>query len=201
MNHDIVLASNNAGKLREIGEMLVDLHFVVRPQSEFAVPQVEETGQTFVENALLKAREAARHAMLPVIADDSGIQVDALDGAPGVFSSRYAGNDASDTDNLGKLLSTLKEMPEPQRTARFQCVMVYLRQAEDPMPIIAQGTWEGRILFEPRGHNGFGYDPVFFVPTHQCSAAELMPDEKNRLSHRGQALRQLVAALRSVGVS
>ena len=178
--------------------MLSGVHITVRPQLEFQVSEIEETGLSFVENALLKARNAARVTNLPAIADDSGIQVDALGGAPGIHSARYAGVNASDSDNLAKLLSALKAVPETQRAARFQCTMVYLRHATDPMPIICHGTWEGRILFKPRGHNGFGYDPVFYVPTHQCSAAELPPEVKNQLSHRGQALRQLVASLETL---
>lgn len=192
---DIILASSNAGKVREINQLLETLDFKVRPQSEFGVPDAEETGLTFVENAILKARNAAAHTGLPAIADDSGLEVDALHGAPGIYSARYAGVGASDQANLEKLLAVLREVPESGRTARFQCLLVYLRHAEDPTPLICQGTWEGRILFEPRGDNGFGYDPVFFVPTHNCASAELEPAVKNSLSHRGQALRKLVAAL------
>jgi XTP/dITP diphosphohydrolase len=192
---DIILASSNAGKVREINQLLETLDFKVRPQSEFGVPDAEETGLTFVENAILKARNAAAHTGLPAIADDSGLEVDALHGAPGIYSARYAGVGASDQANLEKLLAVLREVPESGRTARFQCLLVYLRHAEDPTPLICQGTWEGRILFEPRGDNGFGYDPVFFVPKHNCASAELEPAVKNSLSHRGQALRKLVAAL------
>jgi XTP/dITP diphosphohydrolase len=192
---EIVLASGNPGKVREINQLLAELDLHARPQSEFGVQDAEETGLTFVENALLKARNAARHTDLPAIADDSGIEVDALNGAPGIYSARYAGAGASDQANLEKLLHALRDVPEATRTARFQCLMVYLRHAEDPTPLICQGTWEGRILFEPRGDKGFGYDPVFYVPTHDCSSAELPPEVKNTLSHRGQALRQLVAAL------
>jgi XTP/dITP diphosphohydrolase len=195
MTRRIVLASSNPGKLREIGQMLAGIGLEVVPQSDFDVPEAEETGLSFVENAILKARHAARHAGLPAIADDSGLEVDALHGAPGIYSARYAGSGASDEQNLKKLLADLAGVPEAERTARFQCLMVYLRHAHDPTPIICQGTWEGRILFEPRGANGFGYDPVFYVPTHGCSAAELPPEIKNALSHRGQALRALVAAL------
>lgn len=191
----VVLATSNAGKLREINQMLAGLGIHAVPQSEFRVPDIAETGVSFVENAILKARNAARHAQLPAIADDSGIEVDALGGAPGVYSARYAGTGASDNDNLQKLLTELRDVPQPDRSARFRCLMVYLRHADDATPIICQGTWEGSILPGARGANGFGYDPVFFVPTHQCSAAELPPETKNALSHRGQALRQLVAAL------
>ena len=193
--NQIVLASGNPGKVREINQLLAGLGLQVCPQSEFGVEEAEETGLTFVENAILKARNAAQHTGLPAIADDSGLEVDALQGAPGIRSARYAGPGASDRDNLEKLLEAIKDVPEEGRTARFQCLMVYMRHALDPTPVICQGSWEGRILFEPRGDGGFGYDPVFFVPTHGCSSAELPPETKNALSHRGQALRLLVAAL------
>jgi len=192
----IVLASNNRGKIREFNELLTDLEIEVHPQGEFGVPEVEETGLTFVENAILKARHASLHTGLPAIADDSGIEVDALNGAPGIYSARYAGAGAGDAANVEKLLEALQEVPEAERRARFQCLLVYMRHGSDPTPIICQGTWEGRILFEPVGENGFGYDPVFHVPTHICSAAELPADVKNALSHRGQALRQLVSRLK-----
>ena len=191
----IVLATGNLGKVRELNELLAGHDLIVTPQSAHGVPEAEETGLTFVENAIIKARNAADHTGLPAIADDSGLEVDALAGAPGIYSSRYAGKNATDRDNLEKLLADLGELPDHQRRARFQCLMVYLRHAADPTPIICQGTWEGRVLFAPRGGNGFGYDPVFHVPTHNCSAAELPPEIKNRLSHRGQALRLLMAAL------
>lgn len=196
MSETIVLASDNAGKVREINQVLADLGLVVAPQSEFGVPSAEETGLTFVENAILKARNAAQRTGHPAIADDSGLEVDALGGAPGVRSARYAGLEATDRANLEKLLAALGDVPETKRTARFQCVMVYLRRPDDPTPIIASGTWEGLIASAPRGTNGFGYDPVFVVPGRGCTSAELSSDEKNRLSHRGQALRALVAALR-----
>lgn len=193
--HHLVLASNNAGKAREIGQLLAGCNISVRPQSDFAVPEAAETGLTFVENALIKARNAARHSGLPAIADDSGIEVDALNGAPGIYSARYAGPDADDAANNAKLLRALAAVADDERTARFQCVMVYMRHAEDPTPLICQGTWEGRILHSPQGDNGFGYDPLFFVPGENCSAAELPAATKNRLSHRGQALRRLLTAL------
>jgi XTP/dITP diphosphohydrolase len=195
----IVLASNNAGKVREINQLLAGTGIRVVPQGDFGVPEAEETGLTFVENAILKARNAAQHSGLPAIADDSGIEVDALHGAPGIHSARYAGPGSSDADNLGKLLHALESVPEAERGARFQCVLVYLRHASDPTPLICQGTWEGRILEAPRGENGFGYDPVFYVPTHGCSAAELDPAIKNELSHRGQALRRLRQRLEGDG--
>ena len=193
---NIVLASSNPGKVREINQLLAELDMHVVAQGDYGVMDAEETGLTFVENAILKARNAAAHTGQPAIADDSGIEVDALNGAPGIYSARYAGAGASDQDNLQKLLEALRDVPEAERTARFQCLMVYMRHGEDPTPLICQGTWEGRILLEPRGENGFGYDPVFHVPTHNCSSAELEPDVKNALSHRGQALHRLLAALR-----
>jgi len=192
---EIVLASSNPGKVREINQLLSTLELHVQPQSEFGVVDAEETGLTFVENAILKARNAAQHTGLPAIADDSGIEVDALNGAPGIYSARFAGNNASDRQNLEKLLAELDGLPEAQRSARFQCLMVFMEHAHDPTPVICQGTWEGRILFAACGDNGFGYDPVFYVATHDCSSAELPADVKNALSHRGQALRQLVTAL------
>ena len=197
----IVLASNNAGKVREINMMLAGLGLHVKPQSFFRISEVEETGLSFVENALLKARHAAERANHPAIADDSGIEVDALNGRPGIYSARYAGNDANDANNLQKLLLELKDVPDDQRSARFQCVMVYMRHALDSTPVVCQGTWEGFITYAPRGENGFGYDPVFFVPTHHCTAAELPADTKNELSHRGQALRNLLAVLRAGNVN
>ncbi|MDD1612359.1 MAG: RdgB/HAM1 family non-canonical purine NTP pyrophosphatase [Methylococcaceae bacterium] len=191
----IVLASGNPGKIREIQAMLAD-HPIV-PQSDLSISDAEETGTTFVENAIIKARHAALHSGLPAIADDSGLVVDALDGAPGVYSARYAGHGSSDQDNLQKLLKELDGLPETQRAARFICVLVFMQHAADPTPIIAQGVWEGRILNDPAGSNGFGYDPVFWVPTHHCASAELSPEVKNSLSHRGQALRSLTATLKA----
>jgi XTP/dITP diphosphohydrolase len=195
----IVLASNNAGKVREINQLLEGGGIRVVPQGDFGVPEAEETGLTFVENAILKARNAAQHSGLPAIADDSGLEVDALHGAPGIHSARYAGPRACDSDNLLKLLHALERVSEAGRGARFQCVLVYMRHAADPTPLICQGTWEGRILEAPSGENGFGYDPVFYVPTHGCSAAELEPAVKNGLSHRGQALRRLRQLLEGTG--
>ena len=192
-----VLASGNKGKLREINEILRDLDIEVVPQSEFNVPEAEETGLTFVENAIIKARNAAEHTGLPAIADDSGIEVDALNGAPGIYSARFAGVGATDQQNLDKLLAELDGVPAEQRSARFQCLLVCMQHANDPTPIICQGSWEGRILEQASGENGFGYDPVFFAPEFGCSAAELTPDQKNILSHRGKALKQLVKALRT----
>ncbi|MCH8502865.1 MAG: XTP/dITP diphosphatase [Ectothiorhodospiraceae bacterium] len=192
----IVFASNNPGKVREVADLLRPTGLEVGPQSEYLVPDVEETGLSFVENAIIKARNACRHTGRPAIADDSGLEVDALDGEPGVISARYAGENASDEDNNTLLLAELAGVPEAERRARFQCVMVFMRTAEDPTPLICQGTWEGRILEAPQGEGGFGYDPLFFVPDSGCTAAQLDPAQKNQLSHRGQALRTLVKALR-----
>jgi len=187
----LVLASNNAGKVREFNTLLSDLGFEVFPQSHFNIASVEETGLTFVENAILKARAACQATHLPALADDSGIEIDALNGAPGIYSARFAGDNATDEQNNLLLLEKLKETPDEKRTARYQCVLVYLRHDLDPTPLICQGSWEGRILFEPRGNNGFGYDPLFYVPEYNCSSAELSPEIKNTLSHRGKALRLL----------
>ena len=191
----IVLASGNAGKIKEIQAILTG-HPIV-PQSLFNVAEADETGTTFVENAIIKARNAALHCKLPAIADDSGLVVDALNGELGVYSARYAGVGASDSDNVQKLLQALEGVPETQRTARFICVMVFMEHADDPLPIIAQGSWEGRILTQPVGSHGFGYDPVFFVPDYQCASAELSPELKNSLSHRGIALRKLAEAIKA----
>jgi XTP/dITP diphosphohydrolase len=190
-----VLASNNAGKLREINQILAGLDWQALPQSEFSIGDVEETGTTFVENAIIKARHAADIAGLPALADDSGIVVDALQGEPGVYSARYAGKGASDQANLEKLLDNIKSVPQQQRNAHFQCVMVFMRHARDPSPIIAEGSWHGFIVDKPAGDNGFGYDPIFWVPEHNCTSAQLAPEMKNQLSHRGKALKQLLSLL------
>jgi len=192
----IVLASGNQGKLREFAQILAQLDYEVIPQNQFNVPDVEETGLCFVENALIKARNAAQHTGLPAISDDSGIEIDALNGAPGIYSARFAGAACNDDDNNRLLLEKLKGVPDEQRTARYHCVIVYMRHATDSMPLIFQGTWEGRILHQARGKNGFGYDPYFYVPTHDCASAELSPEIKNALSHRGQALASLQAAFK-----
>ena len=191
----VVIATGNAGKLAELQAMLAPLQIEAVAQSAFDVPEAEETGLTFVENAILKARNAARHCGLPAIADDSGLEVDALNGQPGIYSARYAGTPSNDAANNDKLLQALAGLPEDQRTARFQCLAVFMRDADDPVPVIAQGSWEGRILTAPRGSNGFGYDPLFFVPEQGCSSAELTAETKNRLSHRGQALALLCRQL------
>ncbi|NCB56965.1 MAG: RdgB/HAM1 family non-canonical purine NTP pyrophosphatase [Gammaproteobacteria bacterium] len=191
----VVLATGNKKKVEELNALLADLDYAVVPQSEFNVESVPETGTTFVENAIIKARHAARVTGLPAIADDSGIEVDALLGRPGVYSARYAGEDASDEDNLEKLLEDMNGVPAVLRSARYWCVLVYMRHADDPTPIICQASWEGSLATEPVGENGFGYDPIFNVPDLDCTAAELDPATKNSLSHRGKALAKLVKAL------
>lgn len=190
----VVLASGNAGKLRELGEVLAPLAVTLKAQSEFAVPDVEEDGLSFVENAIIKARQAAQHTGLPTIADDSGLEVDYLNGAPGIHSARYSG--AGDAANNALLLQELENVPESQRGARFQCVLVYMRHAMDPTPLVCQASWEGRILFAPSGENGFGYDPLFYVPDYQCSSAEIPTEVKNRISHRARASALLLEAMR-----
>ena len=187
----VVLATTNPGKLSEIQTLLAALEMTIVPQSAFQVPSVEETGLSFVENAIIKARHAASHTGLPAIADDSGLEVDALAGMPGIRSARYAGPRASDKENVDKLLEELRQVPESQRQARFHCVLVYLRHAADPTPLICQGSWPGRIALLAGGSHGFGYDPVFYLPELGRTAAELEPARKNRLSHRAQALQQL----------
>lgn len=191
----LVLASNNAGKLRELGGLLSPLGFQIQPQGELGVPEAEEPAITFLENALIKARHAARLTGMPALADDSGLAVDALRGAPGVRSARFAGDNATDADNNARLLKLLADVPENERGATFHCVLVYLEHADSPTPLVCHGRWRGRILTEPRGRGGFGYDPLFFVPDHQCSAAELPAGEKARISHRGLALKGLLQAL------
>jgi len=190
----IVLASGNAGKLRELNHILSPIGVELLSQAEFDVPEVAETGLSFVENAIIKARAAAGHTGLPAIADDSGLEVDVLNGEPGIHSARYSGD--GDTANNAKLLRELEGLPEEQRGARFQCVLVYMRHALDPTPLVCQGSWEGRILYAPRGDHGFGYDPLFYVPDQQCSSAELPPEVKNRISHRARASALLLEALR-----
>lgn len=192
MTQKIVLASGNAGKLREFQQLLSGCGFDVVPQSDFNIDNAEETGTTFVENAIIKARHACQQTGLPAIADDSGIEVDALNGHPGVYSARYAREGASDQENNQKLLHELTGIPAEKRTARYHAVLAYMRHADDPTPILCHGTWEGIILTEPRGQGGFGYDPLFFVPTHNCASAELDKAEKNRISHRGKAMQELL---------
>lgn len=193
----VVLASNNPGKLRELDAVLRPMDWEPVAQGDLGVPEAEETGTTFEANALLKARHAAACTGLAALADDSGIEVDALGGRPGVYSARYAGPQCDDEANNRLLLQELEGVPEERRGARYQCVIALVRTAEDPDPLIARGVWEGRILEAPQGHNGFGYDPLFYVPTHGCTSAELDPDVKNSLSHRGAALRALVERLQT----
>ena len=197
---EVVLASANPGKLRELEALLADLGWHLRAQSGLGVPTVAETGTTFVENAIIKARHAAAHTGLPALADDSGIEVDALHGAPGVFSARFAGPDATDADNNALLVQRLRDIPESARGARYRAVIVFMRHADDPAPLICEGSWEGRIRLEPAGDGGFGYDPYFFLPELGCTSAELNAIEKNRRSHRGQALAELKRRLASVRV-
>lgn len=192
----LVLASGNRKKLEEMRAILEPLALTVVPQSDFQVPEAEETGLTFVENAILKARNAAAHTGLPAIADDSGLEVDALNGAPGIYSARFSGADASDAKNNALLIDMLGDLPEAPRTARYQALLVLMRHPDDPTPLICQGTWEGEILLAPRGNGGFGYDPHFLIPDLGVTAAEMDPAEKNRISHRGRALKALMDALR-----
>jgi XTP/dITP diphosphohydrolase len=190
-----VLASGNAGKVREFAQLLAARDIEVIPQTAFGLTTPAETGATFLDNALLKARHAAGATGLAALADDSGIEVDALGGRPGVWSARYAGEGASDADNLALLLRELADVPEPRRGARYRCVLVFLRQPADPAPVVASGVWEGHILSAPRGTGGFGYDPIFQPAGLALAVAELPAQEKNRISHRAQALRALLAAL------
>ena len=196
----IVLATGNQGKVKELSALLTEYQVNgnpvnVIPQSDFDVPEVPETGTTFVENAIIKARHAAKVTGLPAIADDSGLEVDALNGAPGIYSSRYAGADATDSDNNSKLLDALEHVEDAKRTARFQCVLVFMRHADDPTPLIVQGTWQGSITREAAGEQGFGYDPLFWQDDLQQTSAELPRDIKNARSHRGQALAALIPQL------
>jgi XTP/dITP diphosphohydrolase len=192
----IVLASSNQGKLREFKQILSAKKFELVPQSTFNFVDADETGLSFVENAIIKARHASELTGLPSLADDSGIEVDALQGRPGIYSARYAQVQGpsvdQDKENNKKLLLELADVPEPLRTARYQCIIVFMRHPQDPTPLICQGSWEGRILSEESGVNGFGYDPLFFVPSHNCTSAELSKEIKNDLSHRGKALRELM---------
>jgi XTP/dITP diphosphohydrolase len=193
MTQRLILASNNAGKLKEFAELLGPIGFELHPQGEFNVPEAEEPFGTFVENALQKARHAARLTGLPALADDSGVCVNALGGAPGVYSARFAGEPKSDARNNAKLVADLASHAD--KSAYYYCVLVYVRHADDPQPVIADGMWRGRIIDTPRGANGFGYDPYFLVPEFDRTAAELAPEEKNAVSHRGRALRALVDKL------
>jgi XTP/dITP diphosphohydrolase len=191
----VVLASGNQGKLKELNQLLAPCNIEAVSQSEFDIIPAVENGLSFVENAILKARWAAKHSGLPAIADDSGLEVDYLKGQPGIYSARFSGVDATDEKNNTKLLNLLKGVALEQRTARFQCVVVYMRHEDDPTPMIFQGSWEGVIGTEPAGDNGFGYDPLFFVPSLNLTSAQLMPEQKNKLSHRGQAMTRLLHQL------
>ncbi|MBH0019105.1 XTP/dITP diphosphatase [Pseudoalteromonas sp. SWXJ133] len=197
MTKTLVLATGNPGKVNELANMLSPLNINVVPQSDFNVDEVAETGTTFVENAIIKARHAAKITGMPAIADDSGLEVDGLNGAPGVYSARFAGPGASDQDNIDKLLVDLGN--NPIRSARFWCVLVLMRHADDPTPLICSASWEGEITLTQNGNGGFGYDPVFFVPEKNCTSAELTKEQKNAVSHRGQALQKLLLELQQKG--
>lgn len=196
--HKVVLATGNAGKVREIAQRLGD-RFELVSQVDMGVVAPEETGFTFVENAIIKARAASQQTGLPAIADDSGLAVDALAGAPGIYSARYAGADATDADNIQKLLNTLEGLPLEKRGAQFRCALVYMRHALDPTPIICEGEWRGHILVSPEGRKGFGYDPVFYALEQASAAANLSSERKNQVSHRGKAINQLISQLNTTG--
>lgn len=193
----VVLATGNPGKVKELASLLSDFGLNIVAQTELGVDSVEETGLTFVENALIKARHAAKVTGLPAIADDSGISVDALGGSPGIYSARYAGVDASDQHNLDKLLDAMKDVPAEKRQAQFNCVLVYMRHENDPTPLIFHGIWHGVLSTEMHGEGGFGYDPIFFVPELNCTAAQLTKEQKNQYSHRGKALKLMLDALKN----
>lgn len=193
----VVLATGNPGKVNELADLLRDFGMDIVAQTSLGVESAEETGLTFIENAILKARHASAQTGLPAIADDSGISVDALGGAPGIYSARYAGEDASDEQNLHKLLDAMKSVPDEKRQAQFNCVLVYLRHAEDPIPFVFHGRWQGTITHKPSGQGGFGYDPIFHVPELNCTSAELSKSEKQAISHRGKALAMLLDALKN----
>ena len=196
----IVLATGNPGKIREFRELLAPLQIDVVPLADFTRESAAETGLSFIENAILKARFAARESGLPAIADDSGLEVDGLHGAPGIYSARYAGEHASDEDNLQKLLAAVRPMDAAARTARYQCALAFMRWHTDPSPLICQASWEGRIVLEPRGHGGFGYDPIFEVAGDSRTAAELSSLEKHRISHRAKALHAMLEMLKALKV-
>lgn len=194
----VVLATGNPGKLKEIQAILADQHWQIIPQHEFDTPEAIEDGLSFAENAIIKARNACAHTGLAAISDDSGLEVAALKGAPGIYSARFGGEQANDEDNIAKLLKELAGVPDEDRHARFRCVMVYMRHENDPSPVICEGSWSGTIMHERQGVNGFGYDPIFYVPTHKCSSAMLSAAQKNVLSHRGQALSKLAQKLNNL---
>jgi XTP/dITP diphosphohydrolase len=194
----IIIASNNIGKIKEIEDHLKTLSITLVPQSAYNISSIEETGASFVENALLKARHAAKYSGMPALADDSGLSVDVLNGAPGIYSARYAGPSATDADNIAKLLKATENFPEGKRQASFYCALVFVRDALDPVPLICVGQWKGKLLTHPQGTQGFGYDPIFYVSETHCSAAELPAYQKNELSHRGKAMKILIAGLRTI---
>lgn len=194
-NKKILLASNNQGKIREMNSLFKDLAIKIIPQSDLNIKSAQETGLSFVENAIIKARNAALHGGVPAIADDSGLEVPAINNKPGIYSARYAGINSSDDDNVNKLIEDIKPLKKQERIAYFVCVLVYMRDANDPVPIISQAKWEGQLITERKGVNGFGYDPIFFVPTHNCTSAELSEEVKNKISHRGMALRLLAKSM------
>jgi len=196
---NIVLASGNAGKVREINKLFSGTGIEIVPQSEFDVPEAPETGTTFVENAIIKARHAAELTGLPAISDDSGIEVDALDSRPGVYSARYAGDGCNDLDNNNKMLTELQGVAEAERTARYQCLIVFMRSHTDPVPLITQASWEGRILEAPEGDGGFGYDPIFYIPSQKCSGGNLPLEVKNTMSHRAVALKAMFEKFKEQG--
>ena len=196
----IVLASGNAGKVRELNHLLSRFDIEIVPQTQFNIPEAVEDGLSFVENAIIKARHAAKLIGLPAIADDSGIEVDALNHQPGIYSARYAGAGANDQKNNEKMLQALESVPEAQRTAHYQCVLVFMRDANDPVPVIAQGSLEGRILLAPRGTAGFGYDPLFYLAEYGCTAAEIPLEQKNKISHRAQAMQSMLLQLQQAGI-
>jgi XTP/dITP diphosphohydrolase len=200
MINTIVLASNNAGKLREFHNMFSDSHLTIISQRDFNVDDAEETGLSFIENAIIKARHACQKTNLPAIADDSGLAVDFLHGAPGIYSARYSGTHGDDHGHNQKLIAALTGQPNEKRTARFICALAFMRHAEDPMPIVCQASWEGIILEKEQGKNGFGYDPLFWVPEKNCCSAELSADVKNTISHRAKALKLLLGALQDHGL-
>ncbi|OCG18074.1 non-canonical purine NTP pyrophosphatase, RdgB/HAM1 family [Gilliamella sp. HK2] len=193
----IVLATNNQGKVNELQRLLADAGFDIVAQSQFNVPDANETGLTFIENAILKARHTAKLTGLPAIADDSGLSVDALGGQPGIYSARYAGEHGNDQSNNQKLLDALNNVPKEKRTAYFYCALVFMRHENDPTPIICLGKWHGLILTEAQGDGGFGYDPLFYVPELGCTAAQLTKEQKSQISHRGQALKQLISKIKT----
>jgi XTP/dITP diphosphohydrolase len=197
-DRELVLASGNSGKVRELSSMLKPHGWKVTPQNHWNITEAVEDGLSFIENALIKARHASKHTGLPALGDDSGLVVEALGGAPGIHSARYAGEDADDRSNIIKLLTALEDVPEKDRVAHFYCAMALVRHANDPAPLLATGRWDGRILEAPQGAGGFGYDPVFWVPSKNCSSAELPAEVKNRISHRGLALEALVEAMNSL---